>query len=323
MLRSALVFIVLGRTTFALADRAPEPPPPAPLPAALDRAAIAEGMASIKTKVMSCGDSHKATGTVKLEVVVGPDGRVTKATTNRPDGDPLGACVAATVRLVAFKKTQNGGSFSYPWVFAAPTTPAPVKPADPTAPADALDRAAISAGIAAVKSNVASCGDTYTKASGKVRARIVVGADGRVTNVIIEETPEAALGACVAGALQKATFKKTASGGSFSYPFVFGSAPPPVTSSDAAASAVLDRAAISDGIAKVKGKISACGTGANAKVKGTVKIKVTVAPTGVVTTAEVASTPAAPLGACVAGVLKGATFAKTAQGGSFSYPFVF
>jgi len=37
----------------------------------------------------------------------------------------------------------------------------------------------------------------------------------------VETTPDAALGACVAAAVQKASFAKTQTGGSFSYPFVF------------------------------------------------------------------------------------------------------
>jgi len=45
--------------------------------------------------------------------------------------------------------------------------------------------------------------------------------EGHVTNVAVETTPDSALGACVAAAVQKASFSKTQNGGSFSYPFVF------------------------------------------------------------------------------------------------------
>jgi len=48
-----------------------------------------------------------------------------------------------------------------------------------------------------------------------------VSGDGRVTGVNVETTPDSALGACVAAAVQKASFSKTQNGGSFSYPFVF------------------------------------------------------------------------------------------------------
>lgn len=85
---------------------------------------------------------------------------------------------------------------------------------------DALDRAMISSGIAAVKARVTACGDK-SAAKGKVKVHVKVGSDGRVSNVAVESSPDAALGSCVAGAVQKASFAKTASGGSFSYPFVF------------------------------------------------------------------------------------------------------
>jgi TonB family protein len=78
----------------------------------------------------------------------------------------------------------------------------------------------ISAGIANVKARVQSCGDK-SPAKGKVKVKVSVSGDGRVTNVAVETTPDSALGACVAAAVNKASFGKTQNGGSFSYPFVF------------------------------------------------------------------------------------------------------
>lgn len=85
---------------------------------------------------------------------------------------------------------------------------------------DALDRSMISAGIANVKARVSACGDK-SSAKGKVKVHVKVGGDGRVSSVNVETSPDASLGACVAAAVQKASFGKTQSGGSFSYPFVF------------------------------------------------------------------------------------------------------
>jgi len=85
---------------------------------------------------------------------------------------------------------------------------------------DALDRSMISSGIANVKARVSACGDK-SSAKGKVKVHVKVGGDGRVSSVNVETSPDASLGACVAAAVQKATFSKTQSGGSFSYPFVF------------------------------------------------------------------------------------------------------
>ncbi|HSN29157.1 MAG TPA: AgmX/PglI C-terminal domain-containing protein, partial [Kofleriaceae bacterium] len=85
---------------------------------------------------------------------------------------------------------------------------------------DALDRSMISAGIANVKARVSACGDR-SSAKGKVKVHVKVGGDGRVSSVNVETSPDASLGACVAAAVQRASFAKTQSGGSFSYPFVF------------------------------------------------------------------------------------------------------
>lgn len=85
---------------------------------------------------------------------------------------------------------------------------------------EGLDRSMISSGIANVKARVSSCGDK-SQAKGKVKVHVKVGGDGRVSNVTVESSPDAGLGACVQAAVSKASFAKTQSGGSFSYPFVF------------------------------------------------------------------------------------------------------
>ncbi|HEY1814814.1 MAG TPA: GYF domain-containing protein [Kofleriaceae bacterium] len=86
---------------------------------------------------------------------------------------------------------------------------------------DALDRGMISSAIANVKARVTSCGEKTPSVHGKVKVHVKVGGDGRVSNVTIETTPDPGLGSCVQSAVQRASFAKTQSGGSFSYPFVF------------------------------------------------------------------------------------------------------
>ncbi|HTL37215.1 MAG TPA: molybdopterin-binding protein [Kofleriaceae bacterium] len=83
----------------------------------------------------------------------------------------------------------------------------------------------------------------------------------------------------------------------------------------------LDRQAVRAGIEKVKPAVVQCGE--KAGVNGTVKIAVSVAPEGNVTSSEVADSPDAALGSCVATAIKRATFAKSVNGGTFTYPFVF
>src|ERR1043165_4572252 len=142
----------------------------------------------------------------------------------------------------------------------------------------ALDAWMIGEGMAKVKAAISACGDA-SKAGGTVKAQVKVGADGRVTSATADGSSDAALNACVANAIKTATFAKTKKGGAFSWPFVFGPSDPSISKSPAAVtladtSGGLDRSMISDGIAKVKAAISACGDG---KTKGIVKIKVVVA----------------------------------------------
>jgi predicted Zn finger-like uncharacterized protein len=83
-----------------------------------------------------------------------------------------------------------------------------------------LDRAMIADGIGKVRGQVMSCGDK-SPAKGTVKVSVKVGADGRISSVDVKETPDPALGNCVKNQVQKATFAKTQSGGSFAYPYPF------------------------------------------------------------------------------------------------------
>jgi len=134
-----------------------------------------------------------------------------------PKADPGGgscdevSCVLNNYEGACCSKFKKGGS--------KPSGGAP-KPSGGGDLPDALDRAMISSGIAAVKARVTACGER-SQAKGKVKVHVKVGGEGRVSNVSVESTPDPTLGACVSAAVQKASFAKTANGGSFSYPFVF------------------------------------------------------------------------------------------------------
>lgn len=86
-------------------------------PAALDRQAISNGVASVKASVAACGTHTTARGIVKLHVRVGANGLVTTASVAATPDAALGGCVEAAVRRAVFPRTQSGGSFSYPFVF--------------------------------------------------------------------------------------------------------------------------------------------------------------------------------------------------------------
>lgn len=180
-------------------------------------------------------------------------------------------------------------------------------------PDETLDRTAISDGIAKVKAKIADCG-TKTLAAGTVKVKVEVAPSGIVNTATVMATPDQALGACVAGVIKIATFRATVKGATFSYPFVFGGTPAEAPDPEA-----LDRAAIAEGMAKIKPDVIACG--ATSKVRGTVKVK--VAPAGTVTASTIVSSPDPALGECVAAAVKKGVFRKTVKGGTFTYPFVF
>jgi predicted Zn finger-like uncharacterized protein len=83
-----------------------------------------------------------------------------------------------------------------------------------------LDKGMISSAMAPVKPRATACGDK-SSAKGLVKVHVKVGANGSVQDVSVSQSPDPALGQCVAAAVHKATFPKTKAGGSFSYPFPF------------------------------------------------------------------------------------------------------
>jgi TonB family protein len=85
---------------------------------------------------------------------------------------------------------------------------------------ESLDKDMMTAGVSKVQGKAQSCGG-QSSAKGVVKVSIKVGADGRVTGVTVKQTPDPALGSCVAAAVQRATFAKTQNGGSFTYPVSF------------------------------------------------------------------------------------------------------
>lgn len=93
------------------------------------------------------------------------------------------------------------------------------KKVDPNLPVE-LDLAMVRTAIAAVKPKAAACGGK-SSARGDVKVYVKVAGDGGVTSTKVKETPDAALGDCVAAAVKKASFPKTQKGGSFTYPHRF------------------------------------------------------------------------------------------------------
>ena len=98
----------------------PHPPAklsPSGLPDALDRAGIASGIASVKAKILSCGDVSTAKGMVKVRVRVEGNGHVASVVVDTAPDPALGNCVAHFIQQAVFERTQNGAAFGYPFVF--------------------------------------------------------------------------------------------------------------------------------------------------------------------------------------------------------------
>lgn len=103
--------LTVAMASLAQADR------PAPLKPKLDRAAIQSGTASAKERVLACGTSTKAKGSLKIAVMVNPDGTVASVVARQSPSQALSACVAEVYKAITFEATVAGGSFAYPYQF--------------------------------------------------------------------------------------------------------------------------------------------------------------------------------------------------------------
>jgi outer membrane biosynthesis protein TonB len=99
-------------------------------------------------------------------------------------------------------------------------TSEPRAPAEAEALAETVDPGQVRAGMVAVKERVTACAEKVP-VKGTVKVKVAVGGDGRVAVVSVESTPDAALGECVAAAVKGATFPKSRTGVTFTFPFVF------------------------------------------------------------------------------------------------------
>ena len=92
-------------------------PPPPTEDLSLNAGDVKEGMASVKGRVMGCGESNNGSGTVTVKLTISGAGSVTSATAT--GGSPaLNACVEKAVKSAKFKKTKRDStSVKYPFSF--------------------------------------------------------------------------------------------------------------------------------------------------------------------------------------------------------------
>lgn len=86
-------------------------------PLELDKTLIKVGVERFRAMVIRCGEQSPAKGTVSVSVSVKPDGNVASVTVASSPDVALGNCVAGVMKKATFAKTQNGGSFTYPFAF--------------------------------------------------------------------------------------------------------------------------------------------------------------------------------------------------------------
>jgi hypothetical protein len=125
---------------------------------------------------------------------------------------------AVKIAPPTLEQWRSGGVFACPEpTFGDPNDSKP--DVDPRLP-DSIDRAMISEAVANVKADIVACG-VRSATRGQVKVAVTVGSGGRVSSVFVKSAPDSVLGECVSAAMQNATFPKTKSGGSFTYPVVF------------------------------------------------------------------------------------------------------
>jgi len=89
----------------------------------------------------------------------------------------------------------------------------------PELPAE-LSQAAISKGMAGIKSKIDACA-AKTQYQGTVALSVKVMSSGTVEDVKVKQSPDASLAICVSNAVQKAAFAPSQKGGTFPYSFRF------------------------------------------------------------------------------------------------------
>lgn len=194
-----------GDNKVAAAETPPEPKHSAPAPAPAHRAAPPATSSAGTTAKAAAKSPEKASAPAPAREPAAPKGDSggcdeVSCVLNSYEG----AC-CAKFKKAGGKASASGGGGS-----TAPKGDVP----------EGLDRAMISDGVDKVKARAMACGDK-SPAKGQVKVSVKVGPDGHVSSVTVKNTPDAGLGNCVAGVMQKATFAKTQTGGSFAYPFSF------------------------------------------------------------------------------------------------------
>lgn len=94
----------------------PAPPDSASLPPAPSRVDIQNAMKQIKPAILECTRADTK-GILKLTIKVGGDGKVTSVVVQQSPDAAIDRCVVDAVKQQPFARSQNGVTFTYPFVF--------------------------------------------------------------------------------------------------------------------------------------------------------------------------------------------------------------
>ena len=103
-----------GKNAKGAAPKADDGPAPDPnLPARPERSDISAGIASVQSRLQSCGDRHSVRGAVTVKIGIAPSGEVKSASTSQGSAE-FQSCIAGAIKSAKFPATQQGAKVSYP-----------------------------------------------------------------------------------------------------------------------------------------------------------------------------------------------------------------
>jgi hypothetical protein len=106
----------------------------------LTREQISKAVARARADIVRCAESSSLSGTVKVRVVVRPDGKVSALSATETYDNTVSGCILDVMKKLRFPATADGGAFSYPFVMRNPfvtRSPSPASGPTPTRVASA------------------------------------------------------------------------------------------------------------------------------------------------------------------------------------------
>lgn len=88
-----------------------------PAPTSLNASQVRTVVTRMRARFARCGEESDKHGTVRATVKVDADGKVTSVVIRDAPDDALAQCVAAVMRSARFPRSDQGVTFTYPFVF--------------------------------------------------------------------------------------------------------------------------------------------------------------------------------------------------------------